>query len=189
MKTIILGGLLGERFGTTWQLEVKNAKEACYAIAQMIPQFDEFMRSAHQDGIEFAVYHGKGNNVGYDELDITTAASEIFIDPVIGGNKEGVLQAVIGAVLVVAGIVVNVIAPGTGTPLIYAGVAMLAGGVAMMLMPPMDASEQNADGNKPNKGFGGAVTTVASGVPVAILYGERDVGGFFISGEFVPRDV
>jgi predicted phage tail protein len=188
MKTIILGGLLGERFGTTWNLDVKNAKEACYAIAQMLPAFDKFMREAHQEGIEFAVYHGRDNNIGYEELDIVTSAKEIFIDPVIGGSKEGVLQAVIGAVLVVAGIVVNVVAPGSGTPLIYAGVAMLAGGVAMMLMPPMDATDQNQDGNKPNKGFGGAVTTVASGVPVPILYGERDVGGFFISGEFIPRD-
>lgn len=188
MKIITLGGFLGERFGTTWKLDVKNAREACYAIAQMIPEFDSFMRKAHMDNIEFAVYHGKENNVGYEELDIVTSADEILIDPIIGGSKEGVLQAVIGAALVVAGIVVNVIAPGTGTPLIYAGVAMLAGGVAMMLMPPMDANQQNQDGNKANKGFGGAVTTVASNNPVPILYGERDVGGFFISGEFVPRD-
>ena len=57
-----------------------------------------------------------------------------------------------------------------------------------MLMPTMDTESGNDDGNKASKGFGGAVTTVAQGYPVPILYGERGVGGFLISGEIVPID-
>lgn len=187
MKTVILGGFLGEKFGREWELDVRNAKEACYAIGQMNATFEKYMMSAHMDGIEFAVFNGE-ENVGLEELHYTTSKNEIRIDPVIGGAKEGILQTVIGAILVVAGIVVNAVAPGSGTPLIYAGVAMIAGGVAMMLMPMADSKESNQDGNKANKGFGGAVTTVAANNPVPILYGERDVGGFLISGEIIPED-
>ena len=43
-----------------------------------------------------------------------------------------------------------------------------------MLMPKIDnTQDQNQDGNRANKGFGGAVTTVAQGNPVPILYGQR----------------
>lgn len=182
MKKVILGGILGEKFGAEWYLDVKNAREACYAIAQMVKEFGVFMNEAQSKGIEFALWHDK-SNIGYRELDITTSASVLRIDPVIGGSKGGILQVVIGAILVVAGVVLNIVAPGAGMPLIYAGIAMLAGGVAMMLMPQADAGDANDSGNKPNKGFGGAVTTVAANNPVPILYGLRDVGGFLISGE------
>ena len=187
MKKIILGGFLGEKFGRVWELDVKNAKEACYAIGQMLPSFEKYMLTAHLDGIEFAVYNGD-TNIGMSEIDFTTSKNEIRIDPVIGGAKEGVLQTVLGAVLIVVGVVANIVTPGAGLPLIYAGVAMMAGGIAMMLMPQANTEDQNQDGNKANKGFGGAVTTVAANNPVPILYGERDVGGFLISGEIIPED-
>ena len=58
---------------------------------------------------------------------------------------------------------------------------MALGGVANLLMPTPTVDAANEDGNKPNNGFGGAVTTVAQGNPVPILYGERKVGGFVVS--------
>ena len=62
---------------------------------------------------------------------------------------------------------------------------MVAGGVAQMLAPKVDAQDQNQDGNKSNFGFGGAVTTIAQGNPVPILYGQREVGGFIVNaGQF-----
>ena len=39
-----------------------------------------------------------------------------------------------------------------------------------------NTQDQNQDGNRANKGFGGAVTTVAQGNPVPILYGQREIG-------------
>lgn len=57
----------------------------------------------------------------------------------------------------------------------------MVGGIAQMLMPKVDAQDNNQDGNKANKGFGTAVTTIAQGNPVPILYGEREIGGFVAS--------
>ncbi|HAV3816158.1 TPA: tail assembly protein, partial [Acinetobacter baumannii] len=48
---------------------------------------------------------------------------------------------------------------------------------------------QNQDGNRANKGFGGAVTTVAQGNPVPVLYGQREVGGFIASAGQYPEDL
>ena len=67
---------------------------------------------------------------------------------------------------------------------------MMVGGVAMMLMPKVDnTQDENQDGNKANKGFGGAVTTVAQGNPVPVLYGRREVGGFIASAGQYPEDL
>ena len=68
---------------------------------------------------------------------------------------------------------------------IGAGIGLMIGGIAQMMMPKMDEGDQNQDGNRANKGFGGAVTTIAQGNPVPILYGQREVGGFIINaGQF-----
>ena len=70
------------------------------------------------------------------------------------------------------------------------GIGMMVGGVAQMLMPKVDVvQDENQDGNKANKGFGGAVTTVAQGNPVPVLYGQREVGGFIASAGQYPEDL
>jgi len=58
---------------------------------------------------------------------------------------------------------------------------LILGGVSSLLMPTPNLDSNNEDGSRPNHGFGGAITTVAQGNPVPILYGERDVGGFVAS--------
>ena len=191
MKTIILTGILGKKFGERYELEVNNAKEACLALSKMIPGFELFMTNAHLDGIRFAIWNGE-MNIGEEELDFKTASNVIRIEPVIGAAKAGVIQTVIGAILVVVGVLITIGTLGGGTALgaalIGAGVGLAVGGVISMLMPPMEIESGNDDGNKASKGFGGAVTTVAQGYPVPILYGERGVGGFLISGEIIPID-
>ncbi|SIS09778.1 hypothetical protein SAMN02745664_13011, partial [Moraxella cuniculi DSM 21768] len=65
---------------------------------------------------------------------------------------------------------------------------LLLGGVASLMAKTPKLDPANEDGNKPNKGFGGAVTTVAQGNPVPILYGEREVGGFIASAGIIADD-
>ena len=97
-------------------------------------------------------------------------------------------------VLVVVGIVVTGMTFGGAAPLgaalIGAGIGMMVGGIAMMLMPKTETTQdENKDGNKANKGFGGAVTTVSQGNPVPVLYGQREVGGFIASAGQYPEDL
>ena len=190
MKTIILHGILAKKFGKSFRLSVGSTKEAMRALCVQLAGFEAFMMNAHKRGLRFAVFHDK-HNVGENELDMSHTAKIIRVVPVVeGSKKEGVLETVIGAVLVVAGVVVTGMgfAP-AGAALIGAGIGLMVGGISQMLMPKVDAQDNNQDGNKANKGFGGAVTTIAQGNPVPILYGEREIGGFIMSASQLPEDM
>ncbi|MDC4687525.1 tail assembly protein [Acinetobacter baumannii] len=214
LKTIKLYGILGQKFGREFKLDVANTREAMRALSVQIAGFEHFMLHAHEQGLRFAVFlkgknssnkRGKkrpaiydhetkrlitGDNIGEEQLDMNTEAEVIHIVPrVMGaGGNNGILQLVLGAILIAASFI-----PGIGqaaqVALIGAGAGMAMGGVASMLMPKVDTTQdQNQDGNRANKGFGGAVTTVAQGNPVPILYGQREIGGFIVSAGQYPED-
>lgn len=214
LKTIKLYGILGQKFGREFKLDVANTREAMRALSVQIAGFEHFMLHAHEQGLRFAVFlksknssnkRGKkrpaiydhetkrlitGDNIGEEQLDMNTEADVIHIVPrVMGaGGNNGILQLVLGAILIAASFI-----PGIGqaaqVALIGAGAGMAMGGVASMLMPKIDnTQDQNQDGNRANKGFGGAVTTVAQGNPVPILYGQREIGGFIVSAGQYPED-
>lgn len=188
MKTIELHGILAKKFGRYFKLQVKSAKEAVHAIACQIPAFRQFMNDSERLGYRFAVFNGKKQNqktnIGENQLNDTTTASHIHIVPKIigsGGKAFGWLQVVAGVALITTGFGAGIGAGLINWSLVGAGAGLLLGGVSTLLMPTPKLDPANDDGNKPNNGFGGAVTTVAQGNPVPILYGERDVGGFVAS--------
>lgn len=193
LKKIRLYGILAKKFGKEFRLDVENTREAMRALSVQVPGFEHFMLHAHEQGLEFAVFQDK-QNISETELDMNTSAKVIKVVPKVKG-AGGAFQTIFGAVLVVVGIVVGVttgwtgVGGAAGATLIGAGVGMMVGGIAMMLMPKVENQDQNQDGNKANKGFGGAVTTVAQGNPVPVLYGQREVGGFIASAGQYPEDL
>lgn len=191
LKTIKLYGILAKKFGKEFRLDVENTREAMRALSVQVPGFEHFMLHAHEQGLEFAVFQDK-QNISETELDMSTSAKVIKVVPKVKG-AGGAVQTILGAVLVVVGIVVTGMSFGSagavGAALIGAGVGMMVGGIAQMLMPKIENQDQNQDGNKANKGFGGAVTTIAQGNPVPVLYGQREVGGFIASAGQYPEDL
>lgn len=193
LKKIRLYGILAKRFGKEFRLDVESTREAMRALCVQVPGFEHFMLHAHEQGLEFAVFQDE-QNISETELDMSTSAKVIKVVPKVKG-AGGAVQTILGAVLVVVGIVVGVttgwtgVGGAAGAALIGAGVGMMVGGIAMMLMPKIENQDQNQDGNKANKGFGGAVTTVAQGNPVPVLYGQREVGGFIASAGQYPEDL
>ncbi|MFX5645527.1 tail assembly protein, partial [Acinetobacter baumannii] len=184
-------------------------------LSVQIAGFEHFMTHAHEQGLAFAIFlkgkgsgnkRGKkrpaiydhetkrvitGDNIGEEQLDMSTEADIIHIVPrVMGaGGNSGVLQLVLGVVLIVAGVMTGGTSSAYGVALIGAGAGMAMGGVASMLMPKAQTTQnQNQDGNRANFGFGSAVTTAAQGYPVPILYGRREVGGFVLSAGQYPED-
>jgi predicted phage tail protein len=187
LKTIKLYGVLGKKFGKEFHLAVESTREAVKALSVQVPGFEQFMLTAHEQGLAFAVFQDD-ENISEDQIDFETGAKVIKIVPkVIGAGGNGVLQTILGAVMVVVGVVMLYI-PGAqpfAASVIGAGIGMMVGGIAQMMMPKMDEGDQNQDGNRANQGFGGAVTTIAQGNPVPILYGQREVGGFIVNaGQF-----
>ena len=179
LKTIKLYGILAKKFGKEFHLAVESTREAVKALSVQVPGFEQFMLTAHDQGLAFAVFQDD-ENISEDQIDFETGAKVIKIVPkVIGAGGNGILQTILGAVMIVVGVI---------TQQYWAvgmGVGMMIGGIAQMLAPKVDTEDQNQDGNKANKGFGGAVTTIAQGNPVPILYGQREVGGFIVNaGQF-----
>ena len=192
LKTIKLYGILAKKFGKEFRLDVENTREAMRALCVQVPGFEHFMLHAHEQGLEFAVFQDK-QNISETELDMSTSAKVIKVVPKVKG-AGGALQTILGAVMVAAAFITggtSIAAWGALEGALFgAGVGMMVGGVAQMLMPKVEAiQDQNQDGNKANKGFGGAVTTVAQGNPVPVLYGQREVGGFIASAGQYPEDL
>lgn len=195
MKTIQLHGILAKKFGQFFRLKVDTAREAVHALACQMPEFRQFLLNAEKDGVRFAVFNGhkqnRHTNISEQQLDDLTTASHIHIVPKIigsGGKVFGWLQVVVGAVMIGVGVFGAAFTGGASLGLIGAGVGMVLGGVASLLAPTPQMDTANEDGNRPNNGFGGAVTTVAQGNPVPILYGEREVGGFIASAAIYAED-
>lgn len=186
MKTVVLHGVL-EQFGKQYELDISTIKEATIALASQLPEFKKFMINAESEGLKFAVFTdsvSNDTNVAEASLDSYTGASVIHIVPkVVGaGGDSGLLQLIAGVALIAVGVF-------TANPYLVAmGASLAIGGVTSMLMPTPDIEGQDPDGNKPSNGFGGAVTTVAQGNPVPVLYGEREIGGFICSAGIYTED-
>lgn len=194
LTTIRLYGALGARFGRVHKLAVQTSAEAVKALCVNFNGMEDYLMNAKKNGMTFAVFRGK-RNIGAQDFKELGGDSDIRIAPVMEGSKKaGIFQTILGAVMVVAGIVMTVISGGTASPLaaslMVSGVGMMAGGIYQMLSPqPKGLQGRDDPDNKPSYAFGGAVNTLAMGNPVALLYGEREIGGAIISAGIVAEDI
>ncbi|ANF84151.1 hypothetical protein A7J50_0707 [Pseudomonas antarctica] len=192
--TIFLGGSLGKKYGRkhTFLLGPGDTREAMRAIDVNHPGFFKDLMDARSKGLEFAVFRNR-KNVGEGEFKLG-GTREIRIVPVICGSKRaGVLQTVVGAVLIVAAAFITAASGGTATPLTSAmaaaGWGMAIGGVIQMLSPQAGGLKTSAaPENTPGYAFGSAKNTTASGNPVPLCYGKRRVGGAIISAAIYAED-
>ncbi|WOE77480.1 tail assembly protein [Pseudomonas protegens] len=191
MRTVKLYGILRRHFGREYVLDVHSAKDAILALCNMVPGFEKFLATAEERGLAFTVFSGR-RNLAAEELDLQGGdSSEIRIAPIIQGSKQaGLFQTIIGAVLIVAGLVTGGTSSALGVAMMAGGAAMALGGVVQMLSPTAKTGslDRNEDGNNPSYGFGSAVTTIAQGNPYPVLYGEREIGGAIESGGVYPQD-
>lgn len=190
MRTIRLYGVLGSKFGREYRLDCNSPADAVQALCNMVPGFEQFMRTADQKGLVFAVFSGK-RNLSEDELIFRGTEDEVIrIAPIIKGSKNnGIFQVILGVVLVVVGLFAYGSTTSEGMALIAAGVGSALGGVVQMLSPmPKVNGTGEEDGNNPSTGFGGPVTTTSTGHPVPLLYGEFEVGGAVLSGGIYTED-
>ncbi len=194
LTTIRLYGALGARFGRVHRLAVQTSAEAVKALCINLDGLESFLMNAKKNGMTFAVFRGK-RNIGAQDFKELGGNSDIRIAPVMeGAKKAGLFQTILGAVMVVAGIVVTGMTFGSagviGAGMISAGIGMAAGGIYQMLSPqPKGLQGRDDPANKPSYAFGGAVNTLAMGNPVALLYGEREIGGAIISAGIVAEDI
>ncbi|MDO8233956.1 tail assembly protein [Citrobacter werkmanii] len=196
LTTIRLYGALGARFGRVHKLAVQTSAEAVKALCVNFDGLEDYLVNAKKNGMVFAVFRGK-RNIGVQDFKELGGKSEIRIAPVMeGAKKAGMFQTILGAVMVVAGVVIGAMNSWTGVGLTFgaglvmSGASMMAGGLYQMLSPqPKGLQGRDDPDNKPSYAFGGSVNTLAMGNPVAVLYGEREIGGAIISAGVISEDI
>ena len=194
LTTIRLYGALGARFGRVHKLAVQTSAEAVKALCINLDSLESYLMNAKKNGMTFAVFRGK-RNIGVEDYQNLAGNSDIRIAPVMeGAKKAGLFQTILGAIMIVAGIVVTGMTFGSagviGAGMVSAGIGMMAGGIYQMLSPqPKGLPGRDDPDNKPSYAFGSSVNTLAMGNPVAVLYGEREIGGAIISAGIVAEDI
>ena len=218
MKKVELLGVLGKKFGRTFNFDIKSPSEAIRALCINIPELKQFLLDSDKIGIAYKVIVGDQSQP-LEDLHNPSGKQSIKIVPVLqgaGGGGGGIVNVIAGAALVVIGAVVTGMSFGLAAPigaaLIGAGVSMMIGGVVQMLtpVPTFDlgsgqsyssqgqgygqgssleqTNNQTAD-NRPSYVFNGAVNTTAQGNPVPIGYGRVIVGSSVISASIRAEEL
>lgn len=190
LKTIRLYGRLGAIFGRVHRYDVQTPAEAVKALCVTLDGFQAYLMAARRNGMVFAVLKGK-RQVPAEDLNMDAGAAEIRIAPItVGSKRGGVFQTVLGAVMVVAGVVLSPFTGGASLSLAWAGAAAMAGGLYQMLSPQPKGLQGREDAdNKPSYAFGGPVNTTAVGTAVGLPIGRREVGGAIISAGIIAEDM
>ncbi|KAA8712954.1 tail assembly protein [Pseudomonas cannabina] len=182
MTTIKLSGSLARKFGRVHRRQIDSGQtwEVFKALKATLEGFAEEIRRLDRLGMRFAIFRN-GQNVGEEGFGLG-GSREVRVVPVLQGSKRGgLIQTVLGVVLIAASFF--------GAPTAPAGIALLAGGVIQMLSPQAAGVKQSAaPENQPSYAFGSAKNTTASGNPVPICIGERRWGGAIISASIYAED-
>ena len=191
MTRIELSGILGKKFGAYHERLVSTTSEGIQALCCTIDGFEKFLNNSKEKGLTFAIFKGK-KNIGKDDLGFPVNGDVIRIVPVIiGSKKAGILQTILGAVIVAASVVYGFVTEDWVNAAygIQAGGAMMLGGVVQMLSPqPGGLARRESPENKASYAFGGVTNTASQGYPVGLLYGKRRVGGAIISAGIYVED-
>ena len=191
LKTIHILGELGDKFTHEIKVDVKSVGEALKAIDTNYPGF---IRSIKKDANYNVCVGAFDNDHALNETTIQMQFNkgDIWIAPELIGRKAGVLQTVLGAVLIVVGIVLSVYGFGAGSPLIKIGAALMLSGVAMMLTPvpgTPEYSEREAPDERQSFLFDGPVNTQEQGGAIPVPYGEVLIGSTVVSTSLDVEDI
>ncbi|WP_372438282.1 tail assembly protein [Pseudomonas chlororaphis subsp. aureofaciens] len=188
--TIQLSSILGRKFfrQKDYQLETGSTWEVFRALRATVEGFAEEISRLDRLGMRFAIVRN-GKNVGEKDFDLGGIRTLKIVPVVSGCKRAGLLQTVVGAVLIAAGYLLSAPTGGASLSLVGPGIALVAGGVIQMLSPQASGLKQSASPeNLPSYAFGSAKNTTASGNPVPICIGERRWGGMIISASIYAED-
>ena len=192
MKTIVLLGELGKRYGRRHRLDVASPAEAVRAMCANFKDFAGFVSASAERNVGYRVITAR-EDLAADELH-QPAGKTITIAPVIAGAGGSVGKIILGAALIAAAIFVPALAVplfGTTTLATVAfsvGVSLALGGVAQMLAPVPPSLDRGIDEDKPSYIFNGAQNTTAQGQAVPVGYGRMIVGSAVISAGINVED-
>ncbi len=183
LTKVTLHGPLRKLFGAEFEFMAGSVRDITAALTTQVPGYKKFMMQAESRGMRFAVFSGD-RNLSADQLEDPNGGNVVRIIPIIQGNKrQGVLQTIIGIVLIVVGAYMG------NAAIIKFGVSLVIGGISQMLAPqPKGLGAKDDVQNTPSLSFNGPVNTQAQGNPVPVAYGQCWAGSAIISGGIYAED-
>lgn len=184
MATIVLHGSLAEQFGERFELMIESAGEGLRALFCQVKGFQQ----AIANGNYFVEINGKESSMATFEQDAKERLprdAEVHICPEAeGGGKWG--QIIIGVIMVVVGALTSWAG---GAALISAGIGMIAGGIAQLLMKPPKFDMSQSDNQSKSTSFTNLANISPQGAHVPIAYGYLEVGSVVISQSIESYDL
>lgn len=208
LRTIVLHGELGNRFGHTFSLDVATPVEAVRALIVQLKGFRRYFRDGNYRVIRKR--DAREMDLDLDELKLRLGrAKELHIVPVVAGAASGLGKILIGVAIVglaivapyalglAGGLGASAIGGATifGTTLTFGqiagvGLALALGGVAQMLSPtPQLSGGSAAQDRRESFLFGGQDNTSAQGGPVPLVFGTFLVGSVVVSAGLSAEQV
>jgi len=132
MRKVILDGILGDKFGREWNLDVASPGEAIIAINSQRKNFKTWLIEADKEGLYFEVLFGDNEDEGVEDLielvhPLPEGKTITFVPIVEGSDNKGR-----GMIKMAIGIAMIVISQGTASPqafeVMMPGMAVPGGG-------------------------------------------------------------
>ena len=213
MKTVLLRGELGKKFGRVHRFDLNTPAEAIRALKANFEGFESELVAAGERGIGYMVQIGKDAMKSLDEIAYPTGTAEaISFTPVLqgaGGDGLGAVFAGVGliaAALLLGPIGIAAVGGQAALAVGSIGAALALGGTSQLLSPTI--SDNSAAGpvrqrsresfaavnneiadNRSSYIFNGAVNLTAQGTPVPLCYGRVKVGSVVISAGLSVEDI
>ena len=164
-----------KQFGTVFKLDIGSVPEAIRALVTQIPGLREHIeKGSYKVRVD-------GKYIG-DEGVHSEVSSTLHLTPVVkgAGNNGGLLQVVVGIVMIVAAVFYPPLAP-YAAAMISAGTGLVLGGVAQLLtkMPKAEGFKDSDD--LKSSSFSNLSNMAAQGAPVPLIYGKMMVGSKVLS--------
>ena len=192
LRTVYFYGDLGEKYGKSHRIDVKNVGEALRLMQSNYPGFrNEIKRDQH-----YLVVNGdklcEEDAMNHETLFMNYKKGDFHIAPIIEGDKSTFGNIAVG-VLGVALMVASYWVPPAGVfgyslltsaVVFNVGLALFATGVLGLLGPPPDSGSyggREKPDERPSFLFDGPVNTVEQGGPVNLIYGRMIVGSTMVS--------
>lgn len=161
---LIFHGELRKRFGVSFEMQVDSVASALEGFSRQT----DWPKDMPVDVI------------GFDSHEkLQEYADEVHIVPAMQGGGGKFFNIIIGAVVVVAGILLMSVNPALGVSLIVSGSMMILQGVVMLFMKsPKLGKNQDPEASKYlpiNR------NTVAVGTPITLAWGRIDLAGHWLS--------
>lgn len=218
MTTIKLYGAMAAAVGRAeWRLAITTPREAIKAIdVNSNGKLGAFLRANEQAKFTVIVDGAKivpakpakeGDLVVPDEFFLQGAFALIEIMPAVeGADSVGIIEAILGVILIIVGIIF--IETPAGVPLIIMGAGMLVGAALSLLSPapklgaagninrsfshPSTTLGQGDEADPRNNTsylFSGASNTTTEGGAVPLIYGIMIVGSRLVSMALLPSSI